>query len=114
MYFKINHRSPIDWDETDDTFIVILCEKVTDAGTSTYVYSNAQKQGTVSYHFTVIGHSTITKITEFDVYIETGITCFLNSMKLVGVEALETYLDANESSPLSQGPLRAILLNHIS
>ena len=84
-------------------FFVTLCERVANTGTSTRVHTNAMKQGTVSRQFVTVGHSTVSHTTEFDVHVETGISLFHDSMKLVGATALESYLEANEQYPMTYG-----------
>lgn len=109
MYFKINHRSQLDWDDSETIFFVIIHERISNVGTSTHVYTNAHKQGTVSHQFTTVGRSTVNQITEFDVHLETGVNHFHNSMKLIGKQALRSYLEANELFPMTYGPLHQIL-----
>lgn len=113
MYFKINHRDQLEWNDDSTFFFVVLHERDSGTGTSTYVYTNANKQGTVSSQFTTIGHSTVNKITEFDLHLETGLISLDKTMKLIGPAALRCYLNANELYPLTHGLLYEILSHSI-
>ena len=113
MYFKINHKSQLDWKGNTTIFFIVLHEKDSAVGASTCVYTNANKQGTVSCQFSTIGHSTVNQITEFDLHLETGLTSLSPSMSLIGEAALRSHLDANELHPLTHGPLYEILSHSI-
>ena len=103
MYFKVNPKGQLDWEGYTTIFIVILHKRVSVAGTSTYVFTNASKQGTVSSQFTAIGHSTVNQMTEFDLHLEIGLTCLSPSMRLIGEEASRLHLDANELGHVRPG-----------
>ena len=109
MHFKVNHKFQLDWEDGETIFFIVMCERVSDVGTSTRVCTNANKQGIVSRQFTTVGHSTVNQITEFDVCLETGVNCFHDHMKLVGKQALRSYLEVNELFPMTHGPLHQIL-----
>lgn len=111
-FWKINHEHGLEWVEGDNdffTFIVIVFERETKFGFSTYAYSNSKKATTVTKKFNVIGHFTIHPASQLDVKIETDITCLRKGMKIVNRNALRAFLDANSHRPLTCMNLAEIL-----
>ena len=102
-YFKINHERELDWVDDDNdlfAFIVVAVVRETEFGFSTYVHSNTKRSSAISKKYEVVGHATINNISQFDVKIETGITCLMEGMKIVGTGALRTFLNINSHRPL--------------
>ena len=97
-YFKINHEHKLDWNDDDNdftTFIIVAVELETVLGFSTYVHSNMKQRNAILSKCNVIGHSTLNPTSQFDVKIETGVTCLKEGMKILGKKALRTFLDIN-------------------
>jgi hypothetical protein len=58
---------------------------------------------------TVEGHSSINIISEFDVKVETGVVCFNDTMKIIGRNALRSFLEGYAHKPLTYMHLTKIL-----
>ena len=114
-HFKINHEHELDWveDENDEndlfTFIVLAIARVTEFGCSSYVYSNRKGRSATLNKCNVIGHSTLKPISQFDIKIETGVTCLTEGIKTTGSHALRGFLCANSHPPLACMNLAQIL-----
>ena len=86
-YFKINHERELDWEDDDDdltTFIIVAVEREMEFGFSAYIYSNGKQRSVIPNECTAIGYSTLNTVSQFDVKIETGVTCLKEGMKILG------------------------------
>ena len=111
-FYKINHECELDWiDDPDDlsTFIVIVHVRATEFGFSTYIYTNRKQWKAVLNKFNGIGHFTLNVTSQFDVKLESGITCLKEGMVILGKNALRTFLEANSHRCFAHANLERIL-----
>ena len=109
-YFRINHSEDIRWKEDDVTFVVVMASHIAPGGLSDFVFTNG-RQKDLSKKIVTTGHFSVVHMREFDVFVESGITCIVATMQLVGIGPLKRFLDtAAVSRPLSFGVLRDVLI----
>lgn len=61
--------------------------------------SNRKQQSAITKSHDIIGYSTVSSVTQFDLKIETGITCLSDRMKIIGRAALRAFLEINSKVP---------------
>lgn len=108
-HFRVNSENPLEFSDDDlSTFIIVVTERKTKFGFSTFIFSNRKERRVILSRYSVIGYSTLHPISQFDVLIETGINSLDESMQLIGKEALRIFLTVN-NRPLSNSDLARIL-----
>lgn len=103
-HFKINHENELEWNDDDNdptTFIVITAQLEKEFGYGTFVCTNRKIVSAISKKFKTIGHFSCRNISQFDIKIDTGITHLKEGMKIIGKNALRTFLDVHSHLPLS-------------
>ena len=102
-YFKITHEQQLDWDDNDElsTFIMVAAEHCMTFGHVTYAHSNRKTQSAIKSKFNAVGHHTVRCISQFEMKVESGIKHLKEGMRIVGLKALITFLDANSHRPLT-------------
>ena len=95
----------LSWNEDDledrFTFVVVMAVRVLERGVSTCALCNRKSPNPVKKKCSVLGHSTITLVSQFDIVTETGIECSEKDMRIVGIGALRAFLDGRSHQPFS-------------
>lgn len=114
VFYKVCHEHELEWIEDNDvtTFVVVVAERETDCGTTTYLYSNTSSTKRVKAKISVLGHLAMTKIGQFELKIETGVTKLGSGMQLIGATALREFLKGNHARPITYGSLYDVLAGH--
>lgn len=109
-YFRINCEQILQWNPEPDisTFIVII--KVVahrGGGFTTFVLSN-RTSAVVRNKYSTTGFSTVSKVSQFDITLETRITQLSKEMPLIGFSALEAFLSGHKR-PFAYAGLQQVL-----
>ena len=110
-FFKINHENCLEWTDTPDplTFIVVINVVATsDRGFSACIVTNQKVNKKVAKKCTTDGHSTLKMVSQFDVALETSISCLSGKMIVIGQEALKAFLEAS-GQPFTHAGLKQVL-----
>ena len=111
-YFKINSEQALEWDEDSNDlsiFIVIVAAVHHEFGVSTFVLSNRKQQSAISSKFKVLGLSTVSVVSQFDVKIETGVECLREGMRVIGLNGLRAFIEAKRSRPFMYADLKRVM-----
>ena len=112
-YFKINSEQALEWDEdsNDDLsiFIVIVAVVNHEFGVSTFVLSNRKQQSVVSSKFKVLGLSTVSVVSQFDIKTETGVGSLREGMWVTGLNGLRAFIEAKRSQPFMCADLKRVM-----
>ena len=111
-FFKINSEQQLEWDHDPQdlcTFIVIVTAVEHQLGWSTYVLSNRKHQKEITKKYSTVGHSTIRVASQFDVALETSVSCLSAGMSVIGFNALKTFLEAKRDRPFAHAGLKQVL-----
>ena len=71
-------------------------------GCSAYVLSNRKNQKEIVRKYSTVGHSAIRVTSQFDVALETSISCLPAGMSVIGFNASKTFLEAKCDRPFAQ------------
>ena len=110
-FFKVNSEQPLTWcDDPLDlfTFIVIVTVIEHEFGVSTYLVGNSKLQSIVASKNDVLGLFTVIVVSQFDVKTETGVEHLQEGMSVIGLNALNAFLDANRKQPFLHAELKRI------
>ncbi|KAG7356056.1 hypothetical protein IV203_000742 [Nitzschia inconspicua] len=111
-FFKINSEEKLEWDHDPQdlsAFIVLVTFMKHQLGYSTYILSNRRNQKEITKKYSTTGHSRIRVISQFDVALETSISCLSAWMCVIGIDALKTFLGANRDRPFAHARLKRVL-----
>ena len=111
-FFKINSEQQLEWDHDPQdltTFVVIIKVIPCQSGSyGTYVLSNQKHQKEITKRYFTVGRSTIKLLSQFDVALETSISCLSGKMIVIGQEALKAFLEAS-GQPFTHAGLKQVL-----
>jgi len=111
-FFKINSEQGLQWKEeshTDPiTFVIIVKVIQTQFGLSTYLCSNRSTGKAVLEQCDILGHHTISRLSQFDTRLETAISCLDEKMPVVGANALRIFVSANSHRSFTCAALEKI------
>lgn len=111
-FWKLNHEQTLQWtDDSDDlsTFIVVVAEKATEFGLSTYLCSNRDARKAILNRCVLLGHHTLHPISQFDTRLESGVSGLQEGMRVVGLNALRTFLDVHCHRSFTHSSLKRVL-----
>ena len=112
-FWKLNHEQTLQWevdgDEDLSTFIIIVSEKATDFGLSTYLYSNRKARKAILNKCVLVGRHTLHPISQFDARLESGVTSLKEGMPIIGKNALRAFLEANSHRSFTHALLERVL-----
>ena len=110
-FFKINSEQQLEWNNDPQdlcTFVVIITAVEHEFGVSTYLLFNRKQQKIVSSKFNVVGLSTIKVTSQFDIKTETGVDRLKEGMPIIGLNALQAFLEAKRKRPFVCADLKRI------
>ena len=108
-YFKI--KLDLSWDESPKgrIFVVIIATTEHEFGSSTHVCANTKYQKDVTSMCHTSGCSTIKVLSQFDVKLETSICSLDQGMTVVGLNALNVYIDEKRATPFQHADLKKVM-----
>ena len=107
----MNYRN-VAWDEDSNDlsiFIVIVAAVYHEFGVSTFVLSNKKQQSAISSKFKVLGLSTVSIVSQFDVKTETGVEGLREGMRVIGLNGLQVFIEAKRSRPFMYADLKRVM-----